>query len=244
MSGMNEKVAIVTGGTGALGRHVVEKLCSEGFKVYVPTLTMDEFTRVFDRSDDDNVEIGIRKIYAFDCDAMNEASVAEFVNKVNVQEKGNIGYLVNTIGGIDTASNLGELTKGSLDKMLALNFFTAFYFTTQSLKVMKQNGFGRIISVGALAGIETSPGRFAYSVSKQAVINLMNTVSEEYKESDIRCNTVIPGIIDTPANREWGSEEDVKKWVKPEQVADVIYSLMTEAWSKSRGSIIKLFGSY
>lgn len=244
MSGMNEKVAIVTGGTGALGRHVVEKLCSEGFKVYVPTLTMDEFTKVFDRSDDDNVEIGIRKIFAFDCDAMNEASVVEFVNKVVVQEKGNLGYLVNTIGGIDTASNVGELTKVSLDKMLALNFFTTFYFTTHALRVMKQNNFGRIVSVGALAGIETSPGRFAYSVSKQAVINFMNTISEECKGSDIRCNTVIPGIIDTPANREWGSEEDMKKWVKPEQVAGAIYSLMTEVWSNSRGSIVKLLGSY
>lgn len=244
MSGMNERVAIVTGGTGALGRHVVDKLCSEGFKVYVPVLTMDEFTRVFDRSDNESAEIEIRKIFAFDCDAMNESSVIDFVNKVAVQEKGNLGYLVNTIGGIDSVSSIGELTRESLDKMMALNFYSTFSFTTQALKVMKQNGFGRIVSVGALAGIETSPGRFAYSVSKQAVVNLMNTVSEECKESDIRCNTVIPGIIDTPANREWGSEDDIKKWVKPEQVAGVIHSLMTDIWGNSRGSIVKLLGSY
>jgi NAD(P)-dependent dehydrogenase (short-subunit alcohol dehydrogenase family) len=241
---MSEKVAIVTGGTGALGRHIVEKLSSSGYRVYVPTLTMDEFTDVFDRSSEDNVEIGIRKIFAFDCNALDESSVKEFVNKVAVQEKGNLGYLVNTVGGIDSAANIGELTKNSFDKMMSLNFYSAYYFSSEALQIMKKNSFGRIISIGALAGMETSPGRFAYSASKQAVINLMNTISEECKDLNIRCNTIVPGIMDTPANREWGTAEDIKKWVKPEEIAGIIHSLISDNWSQTRGSIIKVLGSY
>jgi len=240
---MNEKVAIVTGGTGALGRHVVEKLAAAGFKVYVPTLTMDEFTSVFDRSSDDNVEIGVRKIFAFDCNALDESSVVEFVGKVAVQEKGNLGYLVNTVGGIDASATIGDLKSASLEKMYSLNFLSAFYFTTEALKVMKQKSFGRIVSIGAIAGLEVSPGRFAYSQSKQAVINLMNTLSEECKDIDIRCNTVVPGIIDTPANREWGSDEDIQKWVKPQDVAGIILSLFSEDWNQTRGSIVKILGA-
>ncbi len=243
MSGMNEKVAIVTGGTGALGRHVVENLASAGFKVYVPTLTMDDFTSVFDRSSEDDIEIGVRKIFAFDCNALEENSVIEFVRKVAVQEKGNLGYLVNTVGGIDASAVIGDLTSGSLEKMYSLNFLSAFYFTSEALKVMKQNSFGRIVSIGALAGLETSPGRFAYSLSKQAVINFMNTVSEECKDIDIRCNTVVPGIIDTPANREWGSDEDIKKWVKPQDVAGIILTLLSEEWKQTRGSVVKILGA-
>ena len=243
MSCMNEKVAIVTGGTGALGRHVVEKLATSGFKVYVPTLTMDEFTSVFDRSSDDNIEIGIRKIFAFDCDALDESSVIEFVGKVAAQEKGNIGYLVNTVGGIDAAASIGDLTSGSLQKMYSLNFLSAFYFTSEVMKVMKKNEFGRIVSIGALAGLDVSPGRFAYSLSKQAVINLMNTLSEECKSVDIRCNTIIPGIIDTPANRQWGSDVDIKKWVKPQDVAGIIFSMFSEEWNQTRGSIVKILGA-
>lgn len=241
---MKNKIAIVTGGTGALGRKIVEKLSSEGFKIYVPTLTMEEFTSVFDRSaDESEIEPGIRKIFGFDCNATDESSAVEFVRKVAVLEKGNIGYLVNTVGGIDAPSQTDLLTAVSVQKMLALNFFSAFYFTTETLKYMKLNGFGRIVSIGALAALEPSPKRFAYSVSKQAVINLMNTVSEEYKDNNIRCSTIVPSVIDTPANREWGSEEEIKNWVKPEDIAEIVSGLFSEGFGPVRSSIIKAVGS-
>lgn len=241
---MSERVAIVTGGTGALGRHIVTRLESEGYKIYIPTLTMDEFNEVFDRSSDDTEDIKIRKIFAFDCDATSYESVTEFLNKVVSQERGNVGYLVNTVGGIDTPSTVGELSNERIEKMLSLNFYTAFNFTSGILSTMSGNKFGRIVSVGALAGLQTSPGRFAYSMSKQALINLMETVSEEYKDSNISCSTIVPGIIDTPGNREWGTEDDVKRWVKPSQLAGIISSIFSDDWSISRGSIIKALGDY
>ncbi len=244
MSGLKERVAIVTGGTGALGRVVVKTLADEGFKVYVPVLTMDEFSEVFDESSKDTEDIRIRKIFAFDCDATSEESVNEFVEKVNVFEKGNIGYLVNTIGGIDEALNVELLPAASVRRMLDLNLFTALNFTKAVTNVMKKNQFGRIVSIGALAALQTSPGRFAYSVSKQAVVNLMNTVSAEMNDFNIRCNTIVPGIIDTPANREWGSGDDIRSWVKPEEVASVVSMLFSERGGAVKESIIKVLGAF
>ena len=128
--------------------------------------------------------------------------------------------------------------------MFKLNFLSAFYFTRETIRIMKKNNFGRVISVGAIAGLETTPGRFAYSFSKAGVISLMETVNEEMKDFNIRCNTIIPGIIDTPANREWGSPEEIKKWVKPKEISDIIYNLISEVFTSVRGSHIKVYGAY
>lgn len=242
---MNDKVAIVTGGTGALGRFIVNKFADEGIKVYVPARSTDEFNNVFDTSQDKESEyFKLRKIYCKTCDAESETSVKEFVENVAALEKGKIDILINTVGGISAAENVTELSTEILDKMINLNFKTAFYFTRETAKVMSLNNYGRIVSIGAIAGTEISPGRFAYSFSKAGVISLMDTISEELKDKNIRCNTLIPGIIDTPANREWGSEEDIKNWVKPHEISEVIYEIISDKFSALRSSRIKLYGSY
>jgi len=239
-----DKVAIVTGGTGALGRHVVEKLAREGLKVYVPSMTLSEFNFVFDRSQDiDNDDFKLKRIFSFVCDATDENSVKEFIENVSIQEKGNITYLINTVGGICANENVVNLSTETLDKMISMNLKSVFYFTRESLKVMKNKNYGRIISIGAIAGLEPTPGRFAYSFSKSGVTNLMDTVSEEMKQFNIRCNTIIPGVIDTPANRKWGSQEDVMKWVRPEELAKIIYNFISDDFSSVRQSHIKVYGS-
>ena len=241
---MKDKIAIVTGGTGALGRKVVEKLADEGIKVYVPAHNLEEFNSIFDNSFDKKRENYIlRKIFAFNCNATDETSVTEFVRNVSAQEKGNIDFLINTVGGISGKEDIIDLTAKSLDKMIDLNFKSAFYFSREVLKNMKNKSYGRIISIGAMAGLEVTPGRFAYSFSKAGVINLMDTISEEMKEFNIRCNTIIPGIIDTPSNREWGSDEDIKKWVTADEIAKIIYNLISDEFSNVRSSQIKVYGS-
>ncbi|MEO8665189.1 MAG: SDR family oxidoreductase [Ignavibacteria bacterium] len=242
---MAERIAIVTGGTGALGRSIVQKFSNEGIKVYVPVRNIEEFTKVFDQSQVESPdEFKLKRIFSFVCDATDERSVCDFVNDVASLETGNIDYLINTVGGIDLSKNVVDLSAKELNKMIELNFKSTFYFTTEVLKVMAKRKYGRIISIGAIAGLNITPGRFSYSFSKAGVISLMDTVSEEMKDHNIRCNTIIPGILDTPANREWGSEEEIKKWVKPEEVSEIIYNLVSEEFSSIRSSHIKVYGAY
>ena len=241
---MKNRIAIVTGGTGALGREITLRLAEEGIKVYVPAQSLDEFNSVFDNSHkDDSDGFRLRKIYSFVCNATDENSVKEFVKNVFVQEKGCIDFLINTVGGISPVSEVPEIKTDDLDRMINLNFKTAFYFSREVLKIMKAENYGRIISVGAMAGLEATPGRFSYSFSKAGVISLMDTISEENKEFNIRCNTIIPSVIDTPANREWGSAEEIKKWVKPGDIANIVCRLLSDEYSSVRSSIIKVYGS-
>ena len=160
-----------------------------------------------------------------------------------MQEKGCIDFLINTVGGISPVSEVSEIKTDDLERMINLNFKTAFYFSREVLKIMKAENYGRIISVGAMAGLEATPGRFSYSFSKAGVISLMDTISEENKEFNIRCNTIIPSVIDTPANREWGSAEEIKKWVKPGDIANIVCRLLSDEFSSVRSSIIKVYGS-
>lgn len=246
MSGSIEnKIVIVTGGTGALGRHIVSRLADEGAKVYVPTLSLVEFNEVFDNSQTkDEIEFNMRKIFSFVCDATSEESVVEFVRSVSALENGKIDFLINTVGGIHDKIEVSDFKTAEFNKSMSLNFYSTFFFSREVLKVMQANEFGRIVSIGAIAALETTPGKFAYSVSKSAVVNLMNTISEENKDKNIRANSIVPSIIDTPANREWGSDEEIKKWVNPDEIAGVICNLLSETSSPIRESILKVYGAY
>jgi NAD(P)-dependent dehydrogenase (short-subunit alcohol dehydrogenase family) len=243
MADNTNKVAIVTGGTGALGRTIVNKFASEGMKVYVPTLTMDEFKKVFNETKSDD-EFKLKKIYGFECNAIDENSVNNFVDSVAKLEKNKIDILVNTVGGIAPPKQIADMDNEYFKKMFDFNFMSTLNFTKRCLAYMKAYNFGRIVSIGALAALETTPARFAYGYAKAGVISLMDTVSEEMKDFNIRANTVVPSIIDTPGNREWGSEDDIKKWVKPEDIADIIYDLGSEKFKSVRNSIIKVLGDY
>jgi NAD(P)-dependent dehydrogenase (short-subunit alcohol dehydrogenase family) len=222
----------------------VNKFADENIKVFVPSLSLEKFNEVFDKSRETSEKFRLRKIYSFICDANDEKSVSDFVENVASIGNGKIDFLINTVGGYHPPKNIDEMKTDFLNKYLNINFISTFRFSRNVLRIMKQNEYGRIISIGAMAGTETSPGRFAYAVSKSAVINLMNTISSEFKDKNIRCNTIIPGTIDTPANREWGSEEDIKNWVKPEDIADIIFDLISDKYKSVRESLIKIYGSY
>jgi NAD(P)-dependent dehydrogenase (short-subunit alcohol dehydrogenase family) len=222
---MNDKIVIITGGTGALGRHVVNKYAASGWKVYIPVSSLKKFMTVFDNSQDEDSNFALRKIYAFECDVLNEESVVEFVQKVAALEKGKIDVLVNTVGGYRPPVKTNKITTGGFDELFNLNFKTTFWFSREVLNVMLNNKSGRIVSIAAKPGLEPTAEILPYSVSKSAVINLMETINKEFSKENIKCYSIVPTVIDTPSNREWGSEADIKKWVKPEDMADVIYNL-------------------
>jgi len=222
---MNDKIVIVTGGTGALGRHVVSKYASSGWKVYIPVSSLKKFISVFDNSQDEGSSFSLRKIYAFECDVLNEKSVTEFVQKVSAIEKGRIDVLVNTVGGYRPPVKADKITTDSFDELFSLNFKTTLWFSREVLNVMLSSKSGRIVSIAAKPGLEPTAGILAYSISKSAVINLMETINKEFRKENIRCYSIVPTVIDTLSNREWGTAEDIKKWVKPQDMADVIYNL-------------------
>jgi NAD(P)-dependent dehydrogenase (short-subunit alcohol dehydrogenase family) len=126
--------------------------------------------------------------------------------------------------------------------MMKLNFKTAFNFSKNVLKSMIDRNYGRIISIAAMPAIEISAGRFAYSVSKSAVINLMRTIAEECKGFNITANCIVPSIINTEANRKSMPNADYDKWVKPEEIAETILYLLSDDAKSFKGNVIKMYG--
>lgn len=236
------KIAIVTGGTGALGRVIVNKFASAGMKVYVPVRSIQEFNTIFDDSQDSKLEFkGLLKRYALPCDALNEEEVKEFCSNV-VKQDMKIDFLVNTVGGYHPKRLIEDTDRELLEKQLLLNFYTTFYFTKHALTYMKASSYGRVISIGAKPAIETTAGKFAYSMSKAAVVNLMQTLAEEHKELDLTFNAIIPSIIDTPANRESMQNQDFAKWVTPGEIAETCLFLVSNEAKGYRGNVIKMYG--
>ena len=128
------KIAIITGGTGALGSVIVNRFAEEGMKIYVPTLSIDNFRSKFDNSQESSIaEFKLRKIYALQCDASSEVSVINFIDNVLIRE-GRIDYLINTVGGYHAKKNILDMETALIEKMMKLNFYSSFYFCKYSLK--------------------------------------------------------------------------------------------------------------
>lgn len=241
MSEFENKTAIVTGGTGALGRVIVNLFAQKGMKIYVPVRSIEDFRKVFDNSGDESIEnFSLRKIYALQCDAENEKEIKEFVSNV-MKREGKIDFLVNTVGGYHPKKLIKDMDYEYVEKMLNLNFKSTFCFCQSVLEGMIANNYGRIAAIGAMPAIETTPGKFAYSASKSDVVNLIKTIAEEYKENNITANVIIPSIIDTPANRKSAPNADYSKWVKPEDIAETILFLFSDAAEPFHGNVIKMY---
>ncbi len=236
----NDKVAIVTGGTGALGRVIVNHFAAQGMKVYLPVRSMPEFMKVFEQSEEIEFK-GLPKRYGLPCDATNEESVKEFCDNVVKQEK-RIDFLINTVGGYHPKRTIADTDKELIEKQLMLNFYTTFNFTKHVLTYFKISNFGRVVSIGAKPAVETTAGKFAYSFSKAGVINLMQTLAEEHKADNITFNSIIPSVIDTPANRESMQNQDFSTWVTPQEIAETCLFLVGDGARSFRGNEIKMYG--
>jgi NAD(P)-dependent dehydrogenase (short-subunit alcohol dehydrogenase family) len=175
-----------------------------------------------------------------ECDASDESQCSEFCGNV-VKQEGRIDYLVNTIGGYHPKRTIPDTDKELIEQQLMLNFYTTFYFTKHALMHMKENKFGRVISIGAKPAVEITSGKFAYSFSKAGVVNLIQTLAIEFKDQDFTFNTIIPNIIDTPANRESMPNADFSKWVKPEDIAEKCLYLISDEGKNINGEAVKMY---
>ncbi len=241
---MSEKIIIVSGGTGNLGKAVVEKLSSENNKIYLPVRSLDKFRKMYDSSSDESAEYIPRKIYALECDLSKYDEIKNFVDSVAGMENGRIDALVNLAGGIHPPVELSGIDEKFFDEYFKLNFESSLFLSTSVLKYMKENQCGSIIFTGALAGLKMMKGRYVYSAGKAALINLMESIALEMKQYNIRCNMVMPSVLDTKENREWASEEEAKKFVSTSEVADAISGLLSDKYKSLNQTILKLTGNY
>lgn len=231
--GRVEGVALVTGGTGGLGRAVVSELLDAGAAV-VTTWLVDREREAIER------ELGDR-----DGLHLVEANLLEDEAQVAVDaaaEHGPLSTLVNLVGGFSQGGRWHEAPPEELERMIALNLMTAVHACRAAAPAMIAGGGGAIVCVGTRAALEPFSGGGAYAVSKAAVLALVGSLDADYRDDMIRANAIVPSVIDTPANRESMPDADFERWVQPAEIARVVRFLCSDDSAPISGAEIPVYG--
>ena len=232
------KVAIVTGATGALGKVVAKALLDQGARV-VSTHRGEE--RLKELSD----FVGSFKnmLVSVQADVTNEDSVQALFQEV-ISKYGRVDILLNIVGAFRGGAEVVNTKVSDWDFMMNVNLKSAFLCSKAALPHMMKQNYGKIISVSSRTAAEK---RYrikdgAYAVSKAGIIVLTEIIAEEVKKYDINVNCILPSTIDTPDNRRDFPNADFSKWVKPEQIAEVILFLVSDESKTISGASIPVYG--
>ena len=226
---MSERVAIVVGGGGELGRATVRKLTAAGFTVVG-----------VDRSEKGLKELpdGIRREVA---DPVDPAAARSVIDRI-AAEVGPPEVLVNTIG----MYHLGEAltaTPEDLHLMIDVNVGAALWLTQAVVPYLRERGSGSIVHVAARPGLEPAAGMATYAVSKAALVHLTRVLDLELRPLGIRVNAVAPQLLDTAVTRTFLTPEMLAHAVTPEAIADVIGYLVSAAAAPVSGAIVPAYGA-
>jgi NAD(P)-dependent dehydrogenase (short-subunit alcohol dehydrogenase family) len=227
-----QTTAIITGGTGGLGAAVVGRLLADGWRVVVPWIVERELERI-----DERPGLELVKADLFDPDDV-QAVVAAASGSSEAPLRG----LVNLVGGFAVGGRVHETPIEEFEKQFRLNLRSTYLMVRAAVPHMLENAAGSIVCVGTRAALQPFPGAAGYVSSKAAVIAFAHAVAVEYKNDGIRCNAILPSVIDTPANRASMPNADHGKWVKPAEIAGVIAHLLSDDSAPISGAAIPVYG--
>lgn len=227
-----EATAIVTGGTGGLGSAVVERLLSDGWRVVVPWIVPEELERLPPRE-------GLELVEA---DLFEKQSAAQVVSAARGQAGAPLRGLVNLVGGFAAGGRVHETPLDDFERQFQLNLRPTYLMTQAVIPSLLEQRAGSIVCVGSRAALVPFAGAAGYIASKAAVIAYAQAVSKEYLDDGVRCNSILPSVIDTPANRAAMPSADHDRWVKPAEIAAVITHLLSPASAPISGAAIPVYG--
>ncbi len=236
MKKLENKVAIVTGGTGSLGTGVLSVFLKEGANVLCTYVAKEQLKYSMDLKE----EYGGRLIYS-------KADVTKTKDMVKVADRaaskyGRVDFLVNIVGGFAMA-NITDTDEATWNKMMDMNLKSVFISSKAVLPRMIKQKYGRIINIGARPALKGAVKMSAYGASKAGVLNLTESMADELRDYNINVNAIIPGTMDTPRNRADMPKANFSKWVQPKEVAEVISFLCSSDGDKISGAIVPVYGS-
>lgn len=220
------RIVLVTGGTGGLGGGVVRVLHAAG--ALVVTTSHRPRPDVLE-----GVEVEQADLLAAD-------EVAPLVERV-LARHGRIDALVCLVGGFAGGSFI-QTSAQTWRELVELNVSTGVNVIRAALPAMTERGYGRIVTVGSRPAIDPAPNQSAYAAAKASVIAYTASLARELRGSGVTANCILPGTIDTPANRELLKKGNPDRWVRPEQVGQVVAFLCSDAAGVIRGAAIPVYG--
>jgi NAD(P)-dependent dehydrogenase (short-subunit alcohol dehydrogenase family) len=235
MTGSN--IAIVTGGTGSVGRALLPLLVQRGFKLGVSYIVPEQATMLESELDLADGQLLLRRV-----DAIDAAATNRFVQET-VDTFGAPNVLVCLVGGWAGGRDVHETDDVRFDRMIDLNLRSAFNAVRAAIPHMRGRDWGRIVMLGSRQAIDPPAGQAAYNIAKAGVVALSKSVSRELNDTNVTCNVLLPSVIDTERTRAALAYSDFVTWPKPAEIANVIDFLTSHRSAVIDGAQIPVWGA-
>ncbi|GMU84776.1 MAG: beta-ketoacyl-ACP reductase [Ignavibacteriales bacterium] len=198
---LNEKTALVTGGSRGIGRAIVDALASEGYAVVFTYVSSEETAKLIEA---EYAGKGM-KVFGFKADGSKSEEV-ELSVKFAAEKTGSVDILINN-AGITRDNLLMRMNQQDFESVLSANLSSVFHYTKAASKYMMQKRWGRIINITSVVGLMGNAGQSNYAASKAGVIGFTKSIAKELASRSITANCIAPGFIET----------DMTAKLKPEQ---------------------------
>lgn len=228
------RVVVVTGANGNLGHTVVRMLIDQDAFVAAPVRDSDKGAELFASLGDRAGAADAPHLMVDTADPADRSAMDAFVERV-VRAWGRVDALANLAGGFGAGS---ALDLGTIEELWARNVRTVVTATAASVRPMRARGYGRVVTVGAHAGLQGRKNAAGYSMAKGALIRWTESLAAELKGEGVTANIVLPTTIDHPVNRANMPKADPSTWVRPEELASLILFLCSEESSGVTGTAI------
>jgi NAD(P)-dependent dehydrogenase (short-subunit alcohol dehydrogenase family) len=225
---MADRSVLVTGASGGLGGAVVDAFRADGWRVVAPV------RRDLRNADGVVVVSGV--------DASDPGAVARAVEVAAGDPVAPLRAVVNLIGGYAGGAKVHELPVEDFERQLTTNLRPTYLVTQAALPHLVAAGGGSVVCVSSRAAVAPFAGASGYVTAKAAVIAFAQAVAVEYRGDRVRCNTVLPSVIDTPANRAAQPDADHSRWVQPAEIASVIRFLAGDESAATSGATVPVYG--
>jgi NAD(P)-dependent dehydrogenase (short-subunit alcohol dehydrogenase family) len=224
---MNDRVVFITGAKGGLGSFITRRFLETG-------ATVVGASRSISQQDFPGVNFTALVVDFTKAAAVNDA--VQFV----IKRFGRLDVLVHLLGGFEGGQTVAEIDDDAWKRMRDLNLTAGFYVLRAAIPYLRKSGRGRIVAIGSLTAVEPHSQLGAYVTFKAALAMLVRTVALENKDAGLTAHVVLPGTMDTPANREAMPNADFSEWIQPKDVVNLVLSLTSERASQVTGALIPI----
>jgi NAD(P)-dependent dehydrogenase (short-subunit alcohol dehydrogenase family) len=228
----NDRVVLITGAAGNLGRAVAKSFADKGARLVLIDLHIDGLENDFPVSERHQL-VKADLLRADQAMAAAQEAIVSF---------GRIDVLCNLAGGFRMGEAVHETSAANWDFLLGLNAGSVLHMARAVVPHMLAEGIGRIVNVGAYAAQRGAAQMGAYIASKSVVIRLTESMAAELRDKGINVNCVLPTIIDTPENRAAMPDADPSRWVTPEDLANAIVFLASDQAKAIHGASLPVCG--
>jgi NAD(P)-dependent dehydrogenase (short-subunit alcohol dehydrogenase family) len=229
----SSKTVIITGTSGNLGTAVTQHFLTLQYKVVATVHIQDDMKELPQHQ---NLQVEV-------VDLTNEEAAESFIRKTIGNLK-KIDAALLLVGGF-AMGNIKDTKSADIKKQFSLNFDTAYHIVHPLYQHMIENNSGRIVFVGARPALKAEAGKnmIAYGLSKSLLFKLAEYINADAKGKNITATVVVPSTIDTTPNRKSMPDADPSKWVKPEELAEILEFIVSDKSSALRETVLKVYNN-